>query len=346
MYSEVTCATIAITRTETAVEEIDRVLTDIQKYKRPGYIEIPLDLTSIEIAVPKKTNSCPTFQSKNSVVLNEVADEIIRAFEKASHPILYVGLSVRRFSLVEKLVMIAEKWGLPVVSSVMGKASFPETHPNFVGVYMGKMGDKYAHEMLENADLVIATGVIFSDLNSGFWTSDVATEKLINIRNMEINVSHHSYEGVLITDLISHLATLTPPRKKLPQINKKTEKILTHSNSSNLTVKQLIGVLRQTNNAQYCYIADVGDALFAGLELETNYFLAPGYYASMGFAVPGAIGAALARPDLRPIVLVGDGAFQMTGNELSTLALNKLNPIIIVLNNAYYKMLSAAETTR
>lgn len=74
--------------------------------------------------------------------------------------------------------------------------------------------------------------------------------------------------------------------------------------------------------------------------------MAPGYYASMGFAVPGAIGAALAAPELRPVVLVGDGAFQMTGNELSTLVANKLTPIIIVLNNGYYKMLSALDGHR
>jgi len=346
VYSEVTCATTAITRAETAVEEIDRVLTDIQKFKRPGYIEIPLDLTSIEVAVPRKNYSSPTLQSKNSLALNEVANEIISAFEKARHPIIYAGLGVRRFGLVEKLVRIAENWGLPVVSSVMGKASFPETHQNFVGVFMGKMGDEHAYEMLESSDLIIAIGVIFSDLNSGFWTSEVPTENLININNMEVNVSYHNYEGVLITDLISHIATLTPPRKKLQQFNKQTEKRLDDSSSTSLTVNQLIRVLRQTNQAQYCYIADVGDALFAGLELDTNCFLAPGYYASMGFAVPGAVGAALARPDLRSIVLVGDGAFQMTGNELSTLVFNKLNPIIIVLNNGYYKMLSALDKHR
>jgi indolepyruvate decarboxylase len=86
-------------------------------------------------------------------------------------------------------------------------------------------------------------------------------------------------------------------------------------------------------------LADVGDALFAGSELvvhSKSRFLSPAYYASVGFAIPGAIGAQMAQPDVRPLILVGDGAFQMTGMELSTIARYGLNPIVIVLNNGGY----------
>jgi indolepyruvate decarboxylase len=86
-------------------------------------------------------------------------------------------------------------------------------------------------------------------------------------------------------------------------------------------------------------ISDVGDSLFGAADLNIHQhteFLGTAYYASMGFAVPAAIGAQLARPERRPLVLVGDGAFQMTGMELTTAARHRLNPIVIVLNNAGY----------
>lgn len=86
-------------------------------------------------------------------------------------------------------------------------------------------------------------------------------------------------------------------------------------------------------------IADVGDALFAGLELfvhDKSRFLSPAYYASLGFAVPASLSVQLANSNLRPLVLVGDGAFQMTGMELSTIVRYGLNPIVIVLNNKGY----------
>jgi indolepyruvate decarboxylase len=86
-------------------------------------------------------------------------------------------------------------------------------------------------------------------------------------------------------------------------------------------------------------IADPGDALFGAADLVIHRhteFLAPAYYASMGFAVPAAIGVQVANRRLRPLVLVGDGAFQMTGQELATAVRHKFNPIVIVLNNKGY----------
>ena len=86
-------------------------------------------------------------------------------------------------------------------------------------------------------------------------------------------------------------------------------------------------------------IADVGESLFASVDLHVHRrfeFLSPAYYTSMGFAVPAAIGAGFADPSLRPIVLVGDGAFQMTGSELSTAVRYKQAPVVIVLNNRGY----------
>ena len=86
-------------------------------------------------------------------------------------------------------------------------------------------------------------------------------------------------------------------------------------------------------------IADPGDALFASSELvihRQTEFISPAYYTSMGFAVPAALGAMVARPTLRPVVLVGDGAFQMTGMELSTIVQHGFNPVVIVLDNKGY----------
>jgi len=106
-----------------------------------------------------------------------------------------------------------------------------------------------------------------------------------------------------------------------------------------LSVKTLFERLNGFLTNDTVVVADVGDALFGAADLyihDRTEFLGPAYYASMGFAVPAGIGAQLANSKLRPLVLVGDGAFQMTGMELSTAVRYKLNPIIVVLNNAGY----------
>ena len=87
----------------------------------------------------------------------------------------------------------------------------------------------------------------------------------------------------------------------------------------------------------------MGDSWFIGLELRTEVFLAAGYYASMGFAVPGALGAGIADRSRRPLAIVGDGAFQMTGTELATMVDQGLRPIVLLLNNLGYGMLEAID---
>jgi indolepyruvate decarboxylase len=104
-----------------------------------------------------------------------------------------------------------------------------------------------------------------------------------------------------------------------------------------MTVARLFARLDAFLTDTTVVVADTGDAMFAAAELSVHReagFLAPAYYASLGFAVPAALGVQLADPRLRPLVLVGDGAFQMTGMELSTIARLGLSPIVIVLNNA------------
>jgi indolepyruvate decarboxylase len=90
---------------------------------------------------------------------------------------------------------------------------------------------------------------------------------------------------------------------------------------------------------QMVVIADIGDSLFGAADLTMSRrteFISPAYYTSMGFAIPAAVGAGMANRALRPLVIVGDGAFQMTGMELSTIARNGLNPIVVVMNNRGY----------
>src|SRR6476620_11435206 len=92
-------------------------------------------------------------------------------------------------------------------------------------------------------------------------------------------------------------------------------------------------------NENCCVVSDVGDAIFGAVGIRTSKraeFIAPAYYLSMGFAVPAGIGVAKANPALRPVVLVGDGAFQMTGTEISTAVRLGLKPIVLILNNEGY----------
>jgi indolepyruvate decarboxylase len=117
--------------------------------------------------------------------------------------------------------------------------------------------------------------------------------------------------------------------------------LATASPDEKVTSSQLFGRLNRMlgEYTDMTVIADIGDSLFGAADLEMHRrteFLSPAYYTSMGFGVPAAVGASMANPEARILVIVGDGAFQMTGMELSTIARHKLNPIVVVLNNHGY----------
>jgi indolepyruvate decarboxylase len=131
----------------------------------------------------------------------------------------------------------------------------------------------------------------------------------------------------------------TPPQRVLPpQPQQNGEKFIVRPDAP-VTIRRLTARLNEVLNDEAVVIADIGDSLFAATELvvrERTEFISPAYYTSMGFAVPAALGVHVARSDLRTVVIVGDGAFQMTGMELSTLVRHRYPAIIILLDNGGY----------
>ncbi len=177
-----------------------------------------------------------------------------------------------------------------------------------------------------------------------------------------LSIRYHTYEEVRFKDFVAGLLRLPLRRRKLGRIPRPA-RITPHSlprqskaaagallaapersggrrtPQAPLTVRRLFERLNAFFSDSTVVVADVGDALFGATDLfirERTEFISPAYYTSMGFAVPASVGAQLANPKLRPLVLVGDGAFQMTGMELATVARYHLNPVVVLLNNRGY----------
>jgi TPP-dependent 2-oxoacid decarboxylase len=174
----------------------------------------------------------------------------------------------------------------------------------------------------------------------------IEQSKNIYITSEKLSIKYHNFENVLLQDFLTSLIEAPLARKDLmlagKQYNIKNNSInkrFSAARNQKITVKRLFERLNFSITDNVIVIADVGDSLFGALDLTIHGqtdFLSPAYYSSMGFAVPAAIGVQLAKPMLRPMVIVGDGAFQMTGMEISTIIRFTLNPIIIVLNNSGY----------
>lgn len=346
IYEEITCASAALEELSTARHEIDRVLEAVLSEKRPGYLEIPRDLTRQPLPAESRRArpQPPAAPALDPAAVDEAVADIVARLHMAERPVLYAGVEIRRYGLVSQVVALAERLNLPVVTSPLGKAAFPESHPNFVGVYMGLIGDDAARELAESSDCVIGLGVLFTDVDTGFFTAKLEQRNLILIDDQGVALSRRRYPGAPIGPVVERLLAteeLRPRRRAIPSRSAPSE----HAPASDgaLRIADLLPLLSQLDPARYSFTVDMGDCLFATLDLRADIYMAPAFYASMGFAVPAALGAGIADPTRRPVAVVGDGAFQMTGLELATAVKEGLNPIVIVLNNRRYTMLAALD---
>jgi indolepyruvate decarboxylase len=351
VFREVTESQALIESTAHAQSSIERVLKSIQVNSRPGYIEISRDMVNTDVDItPLAPEAIPPELPQVHAALHEITEKIAQA----KLPVLFAGAQIRRFNLLPKVVAIAEALNLPVVTSILGKASFPESHPNFIGTYFGRFGEAPVREYVESSDCIVGIGVVLSEMETGGYTAELPAEKLILINNHEMTVGHHHYLNVDLRGLVDQFfisvtggavrrRKLSIPSMALPMALPDFDE---NKQADTLTVGAMLAHLNKFIDERFAIVSDVGDCLYAGLSLKTDTFVAPGYYSSMGFGVPAGIGVQLANPKIRSLVLVGDGGFQMTGTEISTAAKLGINPIFILFNNSSYAMLRFIDQER
>ena len=336
IFSAITEMAVAIEDPDTAFRNIDEAFATCIRSKRPVYIEIPRDMVEVIPRLRDRTGLQPTFSDSNS--LHEAIAEITRLINEADNPVILAGVEIHRHGLQSLLRTLVDRTNIPIAVTLLGKSVMSELHPRYIGVYEGAMGRKEVSNLVEKSDCVLMLGTFMTDVNLGIFTAELDRSRCIQIRSDCVQVRHHRYLDIRFEDVIKALAAaeINPSnvditRPQMPQ--------LPEPSAAPLAVEQLFKRLNTLLRDDMAVICDVGLCLFGAIDLiihRRTEFIAPAYYTSMGFAIPACVGVGKARPDLRMVVLVGDGAFQMTGMELSTVLNQNLNPIIIILNNRGY----------
>ncbi|MCU0568673.1 MAG: thiamine pyrophosphate-binding protein [Oculatellaceae cyanobacterium Prado106] len=338
VFQELTVASTILDNPDTAFAEIDRVLAAAYRYKRPVYIELPRDVLHLPGNPQYQPTATP--QDSDPETLTEALQEATTLINAARQPVILVDVEIHRFGLEETVLQFVEKTNIAIAETILGKSVISEFHPNYIGLYEGAMGSEFARDYVESSDCLIMLGVMLTDLNLGVYTAQIDPKRCIAATSEKLSIRLHHYEEVHLQDFIQGLLHTDIQRRELtipPRIQPPNS--FTPIPQKPMTVARLFECLNLFLSSDLVILADIGDALFGGAEMVVHQkalFLSPAYYASLGFAVPGAIGAQMAVPHVRPLVLVGDGAFQMTGMEVSTIARYNLNPIIVILNNGGY----------
>lgn len=341
VYEEVTVYATAITNAETADRKIHRAIDYALTFKRPVYLEIPRDMVYAEM--PEIEHPPPPIKRTDADTLTEALTETLSMLHQAKSPVIIACVEVHRFGLQEQLLELAEKLGVPVCSTMLGKSAFPEAHPQYIGIYNGEAGDPNVQKIVEESDCLLMLGVFMTDINLGMFTAHLNQNFTIYATSERIAIKHHEYPHIRFEDFITSLVK-SPNLPHFNSPNIYTMKPRVEPSPDEISMGGLLYELNQFIDSNTLLVTDVGDALFAGDDIQTKQgtsYLSPAFYASMGFGIPGVIGAQLAEPLRRAVALVGDGAFQMTGMELLTAKRLGIKPIVIIINNGSYASLRA-----
>jgi len=346
VFEKLCAAGLEIVDPVTAFRDIDFLLETAWRQKRPVYLELPRDLVTV-VPEQSRTYVAPPRRS-DPEALAEAVQEAAAKINAARRPVLVAGIELHRFGLQADTVALAEASGIPIAATMLAKSVVSEVHPLYIGLYEGAMGRKEVTDYVEASDCVILLGALLTDIDLGIFTADLDPTRTIFAASDDLRISHHHFHDVLLEDFIRGLAAALPHRDTcsmtggpvpLPAGPTAAAGEFRLEPDAVITTTRLVRRLDCSLDDKTIVIADVGDALFASSELVIRgqtEFIAPAYYTSMGFAVPAAVGAKTARPDLTVVALVGDGAFQMTGMELSTIVRRGLAVTVIVLDNKGY----------
>jgi len=339
IFDHLTVASTVLSNPMTAFQEIDRVLDMALRFKRPVYIELPRDMTDAVSLyeheyIPAKPASSPE-------ALQEALDEAVEMIVRSKRPVILADVEVHRFGLQDILIKLVEKTNIPVAATILGKSVISEIHPLYLGVYEGAIGSEEVRKQVEQSDCLIMLGTFMTDINLGIFTARLDQGRSIYATSEKILIRYHRFEDVSFEDFMKGLVNAPIKKRKNGIKNPKREEDITFKIRPRdpICLKRLFQYLDTLLDENMVVTADIGDSLFGAMDLtirKKTEFFSPAYYTSMGFSVPAAIGAELANAKLRPVVIVGDGAFQMTGLELSTAVHLKLRPIVLVLNNGGY----------
>ena len=339
VFGHVTVAAVALDDPVTAFREIDRALELCVTRKLPIYFELPRDRVASPPVFPHLREPRPS--PSDEAALEEALADAGARLAGAARAVIVAGLEVHRCGLRREVEDLAVRQGIPVCATNLAKSVISERHPMYLGVYEGAMGREDVREAVEGSDCVILLGAFLTDFELGSYTAKLDPARWVFASLDDLRISHHHYQGVQFADFVRGLAALPPPAvpRAMPKPRSEPPAPFMAQPGVAVTVRRLLARVDAMLDPGWVVVCDVGDALFGASELHTcddAHFMGPAYYTSMGFAVPAAIAVQVARPDLRPLVLVGDGAFQMTGQELSTAARLGLDPIVIVQNNRGY----------
>ena len=324
--------TTAYLNFENAKKEIDRVFNVFVNEKKPVYIAIPVDVC--EFLIDDDGFDKIEYKKSDEKALNETVSEIISLIEKAKNPIIFFDYLCKRYNLKNEIKEFINKTNMKFGTFLMGKGIIDETNPNFTGVNGGNLSSFVQNE-IKKSDLIITAGYLNADLNTGGFSA-FEKEIDIEIRKNETIIKGKVYKNVLLQDVILKLnekITKTFEKNNFKQIKKKINE------KGKIKVDDILPLIETVLDEGDIFTMETGLFSLSGsfLNLKKNVeYLSQTLWGSIGWATPALFGAMMADNKKCHIMFTGEGAHQLTIQEMANFFEYDLKPVIFVLNNNGY----------
>lgn len=324
--------TTAYLNFENAKKEIDRVFNVFVNEKKPVYIAIPVDVC--EFLIDDDGFDKIEYKKSDEKALNETVSEIISLIEKAKNPIIFFDYLCKRYNLKNEIKEFINKTNMKFGTFLMGKGIIDETNPNFTGVNGGNLSSFVQNE-IKKSDLIITAGYLNADLNTGGFSA-FEKEIDIEIRKNETIIKGKVYKNVLLQDVILKLnkkITKTFEKNDFKQIKKKINE------KGKIKVDDILPLIETVLDEDDIFTMETGLFSLSGsfLNLKKNVeYLSQTLWGSIGWATPALFGAMMADNKKCHIMFTGEGAHQLTIQEMANFFEYDLKPVIFVLNNNGY----------
>jgi indolepyruvate decarboxylase len=335
-YAQVTAAHARITPCN-AVTEIDRLILTAWREKLPVYLELPSDIAWLDVEVPEAPLVLAQ-PASDPERLRSCAAAIAAALSGARSPAILVDQDAGRYGAAAEITALAEKMQLPVAVTGPAKAVIDETFPYYVGIYNGKASPPPTREAIEGSDCLLSVAYRPIDGTSGDFTAALPAAT-IRLRGHAVDIGEDNYQAVTMTDVLRAVTGAVPqvtsrPAPQLPAAAAGPRPDGPAKLTQAAYWQALQGYLRP------------GDVLFTdngtsyaifGFRLPPDCtVVASVIWGSIGYSVGALLGTLTAAPDRRHLLFVGDGSFQETAQELSTMLRHGYKPVIFLINNGGY----------
>lgn len=360
--TDITGITLPITKHNYLVTDVNNLAYTIHEAfyvagsGRPGpvLIDLPKDVQQAEtdFMPPEEEVRLPGYQPIGPGD-PEIVSQAVDLINHAQRPVILAGHGVLISEAMETLRAFAEKTETPVALTLLGKGGFPASHPLALGM-MGMHGEAFVNQAIQEADLLLAFGMRFDDRVTGKLEryAPQARKIHVDLDAAELN-KLVSVDVAILGDLRQVLEQLLPlvepvsHRRWLEQINlwreeTKARDIVNRPDNDHLLAPRVVHAILEASQGEAIVVTDVGQNQMWAAQYyhsdQPHFLVTSGGLATMGFGLPAAIGAQVARPEKEIWAIVGDGGFQMTLHDLATVIQEKLPLRIALFNNNYLGM--------